>query len=70
MLIPKVKLFAWKLIRGRLPTKENHRKTRMRISGDCPFCDSHPEDIDHLFRQCAFIKQVWSTITNLCPTPV
>lgn len=43
--------------------KENLRKMGMRISGDCPFCDSYLEDIDH------FIQTMYFCYNDLCPTP-
>lgn len=48
--ISKIKLFSWKLIRARIHVKHNLRKIGMALNSDCPFCDSHLEDNDHLFR--------------------
>lgn len=41
----KIKLLAWKLISGKLPTKNNLRKTGM--DKDYHFCGNHAENIDY-----------------------
>lgn len=58
-----------KLNRGEIPIKEHIKKIEMEINGDCPYCGSHLEDVDHLFRNCLFIKEVLYRLTDLsfCP---
>lgn len=36
-MIPKLKLFAWKLIRRKIPTRRYLRTIEMDINGDFPF---------------------------------
>lgn len=42
----------------------------MKFKGDCPFCNSHLEDIDHLFRRYDFAKEVCSDMIELYLTLV
>ena len=46
----KATIFAWRLIRERLPTKNNLRRRNVETNDvTCPFCRSHDEDKAHLF---------------------
>ncbi|KAL5168270.1 putative ribonuclease H protein [Glycine soja] len=46
----KATIFAWILIRERLPTKSNLRRRNVETNDvTCPFCRSHDEDKAHLF---------------------
>jgi len=56
----KIAVFAWRLCRGRLPTKENLRKRHMQINNMlCPFCSGAMEDESHLFLHCIKIQPIW-----------
>lgn len=56
-LISKLRLFAWKFIRGKTRIKVKLRKIDMDIVPDCPYCGSQLKDIDHQFRQCLCTKE-------------
>ena len=56
----KATIFAWRLIRERLPTKNNLRRRNVETNDViCPFCRSHDEDEAHLFFTCANILLLW-----------
>ncbi|XP_006579251.1 uncharacterized protein [Glycine max] len=56
----KIAVFAWRLCRGRLPTKENLRKRHMQINNMlCPICSGAMEDESHLFLHCIKIQPIW-----------
>ena len=56
----KIAIFAWRLCRGRLPTKENLRKRNIQINNMlCPFCSGAMEDESHLFIHCIKIQPIW-----------
>lgn len=57
-LIPIIKYFAWKCIRGGMLIGENLRKNGMKVNGDSPFCVNHLEDIDHLSGQRPFVSEI------------
>lgn len=45
-LILKLKFFAWKLIKDRIPTRKNLKNIGMNINEDCPFYDGDVQDIN------------------------
>ncbi|KAG4951031.1 hypothetical protein JHK82_045970 [Glycine max] len=56
----KVSLFAWRLIRDRLPTRKNLRNRNVVLDEVCcPFCLNHNEDAGHLFFGCTKIMPLW-----------
>lgn len=67
-LLPKTKFFGWKLSTARIPTRDNLRKIDMKINGECPFCASQLEDIDHLFMKCSFFFFSETTKRNIIRT--
>ncbi|XP_058763698.1 uncharacterized protein LOC131637124 [Vicia villosa] len=66
MEIPfKIKAFAWRIFVNRLPTKDLlvYRGINFSTSNlNCFFCDSHLEDLDHMFFKCEVVKTVWNEI--------
>ncbi|XP_024636402.1 uncharacterized protein [Medicago truncatula] len=62
----KVSVFAWRLIRDRLPTKAN-LATRGVISANDIFCVSgcgHVETADHLFLSCNTFASLWQQVRD------
>lgn len=55
---PKIKVFTWQLIRGRLQTRDLIH-TNLVINQNCPFCQNSLEDLNHLFFLCPFSSAVW-----------
>ena len=58
----KASIFTSRLIREKLPTKNNLRRRNVETNNvSCPFCRSHDEDEDetHLFFTCAKILSLW-----------
>ena len=56
----KVSVFAWRLLRHRLPTKVNSRRWQVKINDSrCPFRRSIEEDAAHLFLHCSKILPIW-----------
>ncbi|CAN0880449.1 Putative ribonuclease H protein At1g65750 [Linum grandiflorum] len=54
-MIPKLKLFIWKILRGALPTRDLIQ-TRIRdINPQCPVCHGVYESPEHLFMQCPLV---------------
>ena len=50
----KASIFAWRLIRDRLPTKSNLQRRQVEINDSmCPFCRNKEEDASHLFFDCS-----------------
>ena len=56
----KASIFAWRLIRDKLPTKSNLRRRNVEINDvSCKFCRHHGEDASHLFFNCVKILPLW-----------
>ena len=55
---PKIRTFAWKLLKGALPVGERLTERHIPIDPSCKRCGA-PESITHLFFQCRFARQVW-----------
>ncbi|XP_058766137.1 uncharacterized protein LOC131639679 [Vicia villosa] len=60
----KTKIFAWRFLTNRLPVKVQlgNRGVSYLTSFDCPFCNCHPESLDHIFYHCNVTKAVWNRI--------
>ncbi|KAH1228052.1 hypothetical protein GmHk_10G028135 [Glycine max] len=53
-------VFAWRLIRDRLPTRMNLRRRQVVINEvQCPFCGDVEEEVAHLFFNCKKILPIW-----------
>ena len=62
----KAAVFAWRLIRNRLPTRKN--LTRMQVQVNymlCPFCKNKEEDAAHLFFTSNSIFPPWWESINV-----
>jgi len=56
----KFAMFAWRLLRDRLPTKVNLHKRQIEVMDrSCPFCRSMEEEVGHLFFHCSRIIPIW-----------
>ena len=53
-------VFAWRLIRDRLPTKMNLSRHQVTVNDlMCPFCGGVMEEAAHLFFSCSKILPLW-----------
>ena len=53
----KVNLFVWRLLRDKLPTRDNLQFRGVVIPSPlCPACNFFPETVDHLFLRCSTAK--------------
>ncbi|KAH1243657.1 putative ribonuclease H protein [Glycine max] len=56
----KVIVFAWRLLRDRLPTRLNLQRRQVQLTDiSCPFCIIKEEDAAHLFLHCSKIQPLW-----------
>ena len=56
----KISVFAWRLLRDRLPTRTNLQRRQVQINDlSCPFCGCMEEDAAHLFIHCSKIQPIW-----------
>ena len=56
----KILVFAWRLLKERLPTKRNLYRRQVEVNDrSCPLCSSMEEDVGHLFFHCSKIIPIW-----------
>jgi len=49
----KAAIFAWRLVKDRLHTKDNLRRRQIQLNDTlCPFCRNYEEEASHLFFSC------------------
>ena len=58
-MMPKWKLFIWKLWHNGLATKSNLVRRGVGNSSECPICLDDNEDTQHLFRWCPLALEAW-----------
>ena len=57
---PKPKIFTWRIIEDRLPTKLNLRGRQVEITDPmCLLCNNSEEDAAHLFFNCSKVLPLW-----------
>ena len=57
---PRVAVFCWRLLKKRLPTKDNLLRRNITIQDqNCPLCGNAQEDVGHLFFNCNLTKGLW-----------
>ena len=75
MKVPhKILVFAWRLLRDRLPTRSNlHRRQVVINDRRCLLCGNMEEDTGHLFFHCSKVIPLWweslSWVTSVGPLP-
>lgn len=57
-LLPKIKIFLWKVLHNAISTGENLQKWGMLTNTLCSRCGAVGTQ-EHLFFQCSFARQVW-----------
>lgn len=59
-ILPKIKFFAWLLLRKRLKTRDRLSIFDYIDDNSCPLCDSDSETASHLFGYCPLNPEVWN----------
>lgn len=56
LIPPKVEIFVWQLLHGRLPVRSNLAARGIIDDGyiSCPFCGVNEESVKHIFFDCMF----------------
>ena len=58
-LWPKITLFIWLLMKGRILTWDNLRRRGMTEPSKCVICNVAEETMDHLLNQCSWSSRMW-----------
>ncbi|XP_058757877.1 uncharacterized protein LOC131631117 [Vicia villosa] len=64
-VLSKVSIFAWRLILGRLLTRENLKNRGILVEDRdccCVFCFKALESSNHLFESCPFTTRIWNKV--------
>jgi len=62
--LPKIKKFAWTLLKGKIPIEKNLRKKGFQGPSICVMCQREEESIQHLFLKCIIARQCWKQIIS------
>ena len=65
----KVKIFAWKLLVGGLPTRETKRNKHMEVQGTCQRCGCAEEDSFHALITCPRSAALWDAMREVWALP-
>lgn len=60
----KFKSFLWLIFHNKLPTNLLRARRGITTSDLCPRCNSSPESLNHLFRECHKASLLWETIPS------
>jgi hypothetical protein len=61
---PRVRVFLWQLIRGKLPCSEQVAKRLGPSNGECALCDAL-EDCNHIFFSCSLARFMWAGVREV-----
>jgi len=54
------KVFGWRVLIDRLPSKINLQKRRVRLTCNlCPLCNKDMESIQHIISSCDVAQRLW-----------
>ena len=65
-VLPKVKLFYWLGLHGRLWTGDRRKRHGLQDDDLCALCDQASETTDHLLLSCVYSTEVWFRILMRC----
>ncbi|XP_056698590.1 uncharacterized protein [Spinacia oleracea] len=60
-IIPKWKLFIWKIFYNGLAVKANLARRGMDCDPGCSYCGNREEDLNHVLRLCSVAQLSWTT---------
>lgn len=61
----KINFFAWRFIQNRIPLAKNLVSRGVNLGSICcPFCQNSEEEINHVFFDCWFARNMWSWLCN------
>ena len=67
---PKCRFFAWTLLHKRILTADNLQKRGWPCNPVCRLCNSTPETILHLCKDCPFSREVWNKVWTGANVPL
>ena len=64
-VLPKVKLFFWLVLHGRLWTADRRKRHHLQDPDICALCEQEASTTDHLLHLCVFSREVWCRVPSL-----
>lgn len=64
--LPKLKMFTWTLVQGRLLTNVQRFKRKLTVDPCYKFCPGIHESMVHLLRDCPHAQLVWNVVNVPC----
>ena len=61
-VLPKIKMFTWRLIQNIIPCTKNLRERGVQMDDVCCVCRQERESLHHLFFECKLSQEVWLQI--------
>ncbi|XP_042482204.1 uncharacterized protein LOC122062621 [Macadamia integrifolia] len=61
-LQPRISIFAWRIMHGKLPTDAAVMKRGIPMASRCDLCRSSSEDLDHILVHCQYAERVWNIV--------
>lgn len=58
----RIRATIWKIAHGKLLTNDERKWRNMTEDNLCPRCNSHPETMMHLLRDCEEVQSFWSRV--------
>ncbi|KAG8472448.1 hypothetical protein CXB51_035356 [Gossypium anomalum] len=57
-MLPKIKVFSWRLGHDHLPSYDNIARIRQNFSNTCPRCKNSAETIIHVMKDCPVSREI------------
>ncbi|KAE8809617.1 retrotransposon unclassified [Hordeum vulgare] len=66
---PKLKIFAWQVVSGSLPTDAEKKRRHFDLNGFCQVCDREQESSFHALLACPHAAALWDIMRLYWPLP-
>ncbi|KAF8104580.1 hypothetical protein N665_0171s0082 [Sinapis alba] len=64
--IPRQNFHSWLVVLDRCPTRDRLLRWGLQVPAICLLCNNYPESRNHLYFECDFSFNLWSTISTRC----
>lgn len=64
--IPKHRFLTWLMVLNRSPTRDRLIHWGLQTDGSCLLCNSTLETRSHLYFECNYSSDVWSSVSDRC----
>jgi hypothetical protein len=61
---PKVKLFFWLVLHGRLWTADRWKRHGLQDDDACALCNQRPKIVPHFLSECMMTRDIWFQVAH------